>query len=94
MAVRICDLHALSGSVLADHLIETCYSQRGKALGYSDSTASIAGQILGTMGGVEVIPKDWLEGLGLRHVVERVANDLYDVFYDDAVLPAEEYPAW
>ncbi len=44
--------------------------------------------------GVEAVPAEWLNELGLRSVVERVAGDLYDVFYEDRVFPAEEYPAW
>lgn len=62
--------------------------------GDSDSTGSIAGQILGAMLGVEAIPTEWLKKLGLRSVVERVASDFYDVFHEDRVFPAEEYPAW
>lgn len=62
--------------------------------GDSDSTGSIAGQILGARLGVEAIPTEWLKKLGLRSVVERVAGDLYDAFYEDRVFSAEEYPAW
>mgnify|MGYP002623126088 FL=1 len=62
--------------------------------GDSDSTASITGQILGAIGGVDVIPNEWLEGLGQRSLVERIAGDLHDAFYEDRVFPAAEYPAW
>lgn len=62
--------------------------------GDSDSTGSITGQILGAMLGGEAIPTEWLAELGLRSVVERVAGDFYDVFYEDRALPVEEYPAW
>lgn len=62
--------------------------------GDSDSTGSIAGQILGAMLGVEAIPTDWLNELGLRSVVERVAEDLYDAFHENREFPAQDYPAW
>lgn len=62
--------------------------------GDSDSTGSITGQILGTMLGVEAIPKEWLSGLQLGAVVERVAHDFVDVFYEDKVLVNDLYPAW
>ncbi len=44
--------------------------------GDSDSTASIAGNLLGALHGVESIPKRWLLGLELRRVVLEVADDL------------------
>ncbi len=44
--------------------------------GDSDSTGSIAGQLLGIQLGVEAIPAPWLEALELREVIERVAEDL------------------
>ena len=62
--------------------------------GDSDSTGSITGQILGTMLGMDAIPPEWLDELHLRPVVERVAGDLYDAFYEDRVFPTEEYPPW
>jgi ADP-ribosylglycohydrolase len=62
--------------------------------GDSDSTGSIAGQILGAMLGADAIPGEWTDGLGLRPVVERVAGDLYGAFHEDRVFPVEEYPSW
>jgi len=44
--------------------------------GDSDSTGSIAGQLLGIQLGVEAIPVQWLEALELREVIEQVAEDL------------------
>jgi len=44
--------------------------------------------------GVDSIPSNWKDGLGLYSVVERVAGDLHDAFYEDRVFPAEEYPRW
>lgn len=62
--------------------------------GDSDSTGSITGQILGATLGADAIPPSLLDGLGLRDVVERVAGDFHDVFYEDRVFPAGEYPGW
>jgi len=44
--------------------------------GDSDSTAAIAGNLLGALHGVEGIPKRWLLGLELRRVVLETADDL------------------
>lgn len=46
--------------------------------GDSDSTGSIAGNLLGAMHGVDAIPAEWLEPLELRDVINQVADDLYD----------------
>ncbi len=46
--------------------------------GDSDSTGSIAGQILGAALGVGVLPRRCLDRLELREVVEQVAADLHD----------------
>ncbi|MCG6870412.1 MAG: ADP-ribosylglycohydrolase family protein [Gammaproteobacteria bacterium] len=45
--------------------------------GDSDSTGSIAGNLLGTMHGVKAIPAEWLEPLELREVITELAEDLY-----------------
>jgi ADP-ribosylglycohydrolase len=45
--------------------------------GDSDSTGSIAGNLLGTMHGAGVIPAEWLEPLELRDVIREIADDLY-----------------
>lgn len=50
--------------------------------GDSDSTGSIAGNLLGTMHGVAAIPAEWLDQLELREVIEELADDLCD------------YPQW
>lgn len=44
--------------------------------GDSDSTGSIAGQLLGAMLGEDAIPPRWLERLELREVIAAVADDL------------------
>ena len=46
--------------------------------GDSDSTGSIAGNLLGAMHGVKAIPEAWLEPLELREVIAETAHDLYD----------------
>ena len=46
--------------------------------GDSDSTGSIAGNLLGAERGVGAIPKPWLEALELRDVIAEIATDLYE----------------
>ena len=46
--------------------------------GDSDSTGSITGNLLGTMLGVDALPREWLEPLELRDVITELANDLHD----------------
>ena len=48
--------------------------------GDSDSTGSIAGSLLGLLHGVSGIPKEWLDQLELRDVIERVGRDLWSHF--------------
>jgi ADP-ribosylglycohydrolase len=55
--------------------------------GDSDSTGSIAGQIMGALHGVEAIPARWIESLELRDLIEQVALDLHA--WSDAP-PSEE----
>jgi ADP-ribosylglycohydrolase len=45
--------------------------------GDSDSTGSIAGNLLGGMHGAKAIPQEWLEPLELRDVITELAEDLY-----------------
>lgn len=56
--------------------------------GDSDSTGSIAGQIMGAYEGERVIPKDWLKNLELRDVIEEIADDLTSVAF---MRKEEEY---
>ena len=44
--------------------------------GDSDSTAAIAGNIMGALQGVDAIPQRWLEPLELRTVITELADDL------------------
>lgn len=46
--------------------------------GDTDSTGSIAGNILGILHGVEGIPAEWLEKLEMRELIERTATDLHE----------------
>jgi ADP-ribosylglycohydrolase len=64
--------------------------------GDSDSTGSLVGNILGVIGGVEVIPSRWLDALELRKVIEEVAGDLSTMRDGpfDADAMSEKYPGW
>jgi ADP-ribosylglycohydrolase len=65
--------------------------------GDSDSTAAIAGSILGMTLGPDAIPPAWLAELELRDEIERVAADWVACFGADGSLPAdlqERYPGW
>jgi ADP-ribosylglycohydrolase len=48
--------------------------------GDSDSTGSIAGNILGLLMGLDAVPARWLEQLELREVISQVATDLWSHF--------------
>jgi ADP-ribosyl-[dinitrogen reductase] hydrolase len=50
--------------------------------GDSDSTGSIAGNILGAKQGKAAIPQSWLDALELKDVIEEVAEDLFVLFKD------------
>lgn len=50
--------------------------------GDSDSTGSIAGNILGAALGRDAIPAGWIEKLELRNVIETIAADLVTGFED------------
>ena len=59
--------------------------------GDSDSTASIAGSILGSTLGAGAIPVRWLQQLELKDAVEQIAADLILKFLDDPGW-ANRYP--
>lgn len=64
--------------------------------GDSDSTGSIAGNLLGLLHGEAGIPKRWLERLELRREITRVADDLRRHFGEEPTCAAgdlERYPA-
>ena len=58
--------------------------------GDSDSTGSIAGNLLGALHGVKALPAAWLEPLELRGVIEEMAEDLYDCHEWEAVRAGKE----
>jgi len=66
--------------------------------GDSDSTGSIAGNLLGLLVGEEGIPDRWLRRLELRDVITRVADDLWTCFGETAAPEAsadvEKYPPY
>ena len=62
--------------------------------GDSDSTGAITGNLLGAMRGVEVIPPELLDAVEGRDVIERIADDLHDVFVAGETPDAERYPGW
>ena len=65
----------------------------GGAVGDSDSTGAIPGNILGTLLGVEAIPPRWLEALELREEITAVADDL-QAGYRDTDEWHRRYPGW
>ena len=48
-------------------------------IGDSDSTGSIAGQILGTNLGIQAIDSEWLNDLELLDKIDVLARDLYSI---------------
>ncbi len=48
--------------------------------GDSDSTGSIAGNILGALHGLDHIPENWQKGLELNDLIQEIAGDLFDQF--------------
>lgn len=61
--------------------------------GDSDSTGSIAGNLLGASLGKDAIPVEWLETLELREVIETIAVDLAIGFQDNQKW-WNRYPGW
>jgi len=60
--------------------------------GDSDSTGSIAGNVLGALHGIEALPQAWLRELDLADVTERVARDLYCATLNPESAPLDDYP--
>jgi ADP-ribosylglycohydrolase len=60
--------------------------------GDSDSTGSIAGNLLGARYGISALPRDLVAELELRELLERVAGDLYVAVRDGAVPDVGAYP--
>ena len=61
--------------------------------GDSDSAGAIAGNILGTMLGVEAIPERWLASLELRDEITALADDLLTGYRNDDAW-RHRYPGW
>lgn len=61
--------------------------------GDSDSTGSIAGNLIGARFGVAALPPAWLAVLELRALIERVAADLYEVTQSGAAADPDAYPS-
>jgi len=51
--------------------------------GDSDSTGSLAGNLLGVQYGMETVPDDWLSGLEMKDMITEVPSDLADTFADN-----------
>jgi len=68
--------------------------------GDSDSTGSIAGNLLGAIHGVAAIPTRWLDALEARAIIDQVACDLHDVLAGrPPTWPSthgwwDRYPGW
>lgn len=63
--------------------------------GDSDSTGAITGNLLGTSLGFEALPKDLLDGLEARELVEEVARDFASHFPSEKEAGDwEKYPTW
>jgi ADP-ribosylglycohydrolase len=60
--------------------------------GDSDSTASIAGQLLGAARGRAALPARWLAELELADLIERVAGDLHAVCVEGRAPSERDYP--
>jgi ADP-ribosylglycohydrolase len=58
--------------------------------GDSDSTGSIAGQLMGLLVGEHGIPARWLEQLELCDVTSTVADDLWRHFGPDDRVPCSD----
>jgi ADP-ribosylglycohydrolase len=64
--------------------------------GDSDSTAAIAGNLLGAMYGEAAIPQGWLAELELREEIARIADDLYGIGTGAITIEqaSASYPGW
>jgi ADP-ribosylglycohydrolase len=60
--------------------------------GDSDSTGSITGAILGTLLGIESIPRPWVQKVEDSDRIKKIADDMFSVFQNGKELSLEEYP--
>lgn len=89
LAIAVCC--ALAASGFADGVLLAANHS-----GDSDSTAAIAGNLLGAQLGAASIPLPWLDELELRREIERLAHDLHTI--STGRMTAEQtwdaYPGW
>jgi len=57
--------------------------------GDSDSTGSITGAILGTLLGIELIPRHWVRNVEELGRIKKIANDMFGIFKNLAVVLAQ-----
>ena len=103
------DLETLGGGWLAEEAlaIAVCCALTARSLedgvawaanhsGDSDSTAAIAGNILGAQLGEQAIPERWLARLELRTEIAQLADDLHAALVGELDPEAawEHYPGW
>lgn len=70
--------------------------------GEGNSTATLVGQLLGAIHGLDAIPPHWLSDLELRGVIEEVADDLASMWFwkldeyedRDGSVIRDRYPGW
>jgi len=60
--------------------------------GDSDSTGAVCGNLVGALLGAESIDPVFLDDLEGRDVIDRVADDLYEVFIERRRIPGDRYP--
>jgi len=60
--------------------------------GDSDSTGSITEAILGTLLGVESIPRPWIQKVEGSDRITKIANNLFSIFQNGKELSLEKYP--
>ena len=60
--------------------------------GDSDSTGSITGAILGTLLGIESIPRPWVQKVEGSDRIKKIADDMFSIFQSGKELFLEEYP--
>jgi len=60
--------------------------------GDSDSTGSITGAILGTLLGIESIPRPWVQKVEGSDRIKKIADDMFSIFQNGKELSLEEYP--
>jgi ADP-ribosyl-[dinitrogen reductase] hydrolase len=61
--------------------------------GDSDSTGSIAGNILGALLGKSAIPAHWINEVEVSHVIEEVSHDLFKA-YEEGDVWRNKYPGY